>query len=185
MTLMPDPERYPASLRALHWMRAILVLGLLWAGWYMTGLPEDVSAAYDFYYPWHKTFGLLALPIVLLQMLIRVRTPQLPEPPAALPRHERVLSTFVHRATYVLLVLVPLLGYAMSSSFTESDGVLFFGLHVPELLPKNDDAFRIFQWLHKVLAYSLLGLIVLHVAGALKHRFLDADRRADVLPRMW
>ncbi|WP_254603881.1 cytochrome b [Achromobacter dolens] len=79
----------------------------------------------------------------------------------------------MHRATYVLLVLVPLMGYSMSSSFTMSDGIPFFGAHLPELLPKNDKWFIVFQWLHKTLAYTLLGLVALHVVGALKHRFLD------------
>ncbi|MEY9115194.1 cytochrome b561 [Bradyrhizobium diazoefficiens] len=72
----------------------------------------------------------------------------------------------------------------MSSSFTDSDGVFFFGIHLPELLPKDDDRFRLFQFLHKTLAYSLLALVILHVAGALKHRYFDKDRRTDVLPRI-
>jgi len=84
----------------------------------------------------------------------------------------------------VLLVLVPVMGYSMSSTYTMSDGVFFFGTNLPELLPKNDNWFAVFQWLHKVLAYSLLGLIALHVAGAIKHRFFDHTRAGDVLHRM-
>jgi len=80
--------------------------------------------------------------------------------------------------------VVPLMGYSMSSTFTMSDGVFFFGTNLPELLPKNDAWFVVFQWLHKVLAYTLLVLVTLHVIGALKHRFLDRDARNDVLPRM-
>jgi cytochrome b561 len=108
-----------------------------------------------------------------------------PGPPAALRPWERTLSVLAHRALYVLLVAVPLMGYAMSSSFTQSDGVPFFFFgHVPELLPKNDRWFEVFQLLHRLLAYTLLALLVLHVAGALKHRFLDRDPQADVLRRM-
>ena len=55
---------------------------------------------------------------------------------------------------------------------------------MPEILPKNDARFEVFQALHKYLAYTLLGLVVIHVLGALKHRFLDKDRRNDVLSRM-
>ena len=76
------------------------------------------------------------------------------------------------------------MGYSMSSTFTMSDGVFFFGVNLPELLPKNDDWFVVFQLLHKVFAYTLLALIVLHIAGALKHRFYDKDPRNDVLRRM-
>src|SRR6267154_1605500 len=53
-------------------------------------------------------------------------------------------------------------GYAMSSSYTQSDGVFFFGFNLPELLPKNDARFEVFQFLHRALAYSLLGFVALH-----------------------
>ena len=76
------------------------------------------------------------------------------------------------------------MGYAMSSSFTQSDGVPFFVTDLPELLPKNDRAFALFALAHKTLAYTLLALVVLHIIGVLKHRFLDRGRAADVLPRM-
>ena len=108
----------------------------------------------------------------------------LPKPPLSLASHERVLAQLVQRSMYVLLVLVPLMGYSMSSTYTMSDGVYFFGVNLPELLAKNDDWFVVFQWLHKVLAYTLLALIVLHLVGSLKHRFFDKDKRNDVLKRM-
>ncbi|BAV64432.1 cytochrome b [Sphingobium cloacae] len=177
-------ERYPRSLRILHWIRAVLILGLIWAGWHMTSLADEVPAKYELYYPWHKSFGVLAFLVVIVQLAIRMRTPKLPEPPETLDRYEQVLSKVVHRAMYALLVVVPLMGYSMSSTYTMSDGVFFFGTDLPELLPKNDDWFAVFQWLHKVLAYTLLGLIALHVAGTIKHRFFDRDRASDVLPRM-
>ncbi|MCQ6255220.1 cytochrome b [Pseudomonas sp. Q11] len=177
-------DRYPTSLRMLHWVRAIVIAGLLWAGWHMTGLDDEVASKYELYYPWHKSFGVLAFLLVLVQIALRWRTPTLPQPPQTLAGHERFLSRFVQRSMYVLIVAVPLMGYSMSSSYTMSDGVFFFGVNLPELLAKNDDLFVVFQWLHKVLAYTLLGLILLHVVGALKHRFLDRDPRNDVLRRM-
>jgi cytochrome b561 len=76
------------------------------------------------------------------------------------------------------------MGYAMSSSYTQSDGAFFFGIMLPELLPKNDARFEIFQLLHRVLAYTLLTLTVVHALAALKHRFIDRDKRNDVLSRM-
>jgi len=177
-------DRYPRSLRVLHWARAALVLGLLWAGWHMTGLDDEVASKFEVYYPWHKSFGLLAILVALVQITVRQRTPRLPQPPQTLARYEQVLSRFVHRGMYTLLVIVPLMGYSMSSTFTLSDGVFFFGVNLPELLPKNDNWFVVFQWLHKVLAYTLLGLIVLHFVGAIKHSLFDRDPRSDVLRRM-
>jgi len=180
----PTIDRYPTALRLLHWLRAVLVLGLLWAGWHMTGLDDEVASKYEFYYPWHKSFGVLTFLLILVQLAIRIRAPRLPEPPQTLAGYERALSHWAQRVMYVLLVIVPLMGYSMSSTYTQSDGVFFFGVDLPELLPKNDDWFAVFQWLHKTLAYTLLALITLHVAGALKHRFYDRDPRNDVLKRM-
>ncbi|BBP64589.1 cytochrome b [Pseudomonas sp. Cab53] len=177
-------DRYPTSLRLLHWVRAVLVTGLLWAGWHMTGLADEVASKYELYYPWHKSFGVLAFLLVLVQIVLRSRTVDLPRPLSTLDRHEQILSNLVQRAMYGLLVVVPLMGYSMSSTYTMSDGVFFFGVNLPELLSKNDDWFVVFQWLHKVLAYTLLALIVLHIVGALKHRFLDRDPRKDVMRRM-
>lgn len=177
-------DRYPTSLRLLHWVRALIITGLLWAGWHMTGMNDEVASKFELYYPWHKSFGVLAFLLVLTQIALRVRTPHIPQPLETLAPYERLLSRLIQRVMYALLVIVPLMGYSMSSTFTMSDGVFFFGVNLPELLPKNDDWFVVFQLLHKVCAYTLLALIVLHIAGALKHRFYDKDPRNDVLRRM-
>jgi cytochrome b561 len=180
----PDSNKYPAGVRALHWLRAAVVIGTAAVGLVMVNLPDELPAKFELLYPNHKQFGLLALLLTAAALLLRRRS-RVPAPPASLLPWERALSTFAHRAIYVLLVLVPLMGYSMSSTFTQSDGVPFFFFgHVPELLPKNDRWFEVFQLLHRILAYTLLALIVLHVAGALKHRLLDKDPEADVLRRM-
>lgn len=183
-TPAPESSKYPASMRGLHWLRAAVVIGTLTAGLVMVNLPDDLPAKFEMLYPNHKQFGLLALLLALAQLLLRIRS-RVPELPSSLAAWERALSKFAHRAMYVLLIAVPLMGYSMSSTFTQSDGVPFFIFgHLPELLPKNDRWFEVFQLLHRVLAYVLLALLVLHVAGALKHRFMDKGADADVLRRM-
>jgi cytochrome b561 len=183
-TFASDTDKYPANMRVLHWLRAIVVMGVLGAGLVMVNLlPDDLPVKFEVLYPNHKQFGLLALALALAQLLVRSRS-RVPELPKALAPWERSLSKIAHRALYALLIAVPLMGYSMSSTFTQSDGIPFFFGQVPELLPKNDGWFEIFQLLHRVLAYALLALLVLHVAGALKHRFLDKRADADVLRRM-
>lgn len=183
-TPAPESSKYPASMRWLHWLRAAVVIGNLAVGLVMVNLPDDLPAKFDVLYPNHKQFGLLALLLALTQLLLRTRN-RVPELPTSLAAWERSMSKFAHRAMYVLLIVVPLMGYSMSSTFTQSDGVPFFFFgQLPELLPKNDRWFEVFQLLHRILAYALLALLVLHVAGALKHRFMDKDADADVLRRM-
>jgi cytochrome b561 len=170
-------------MRVLHWVRAILILGLIALGLVMTSLPDSILARFDMLYPLHKEFGVLAFCVGAVALFVRGGS-ALPPHPSGLARWEVALSTMVQHAMLALVVIVPLMGYAMSSSFTKSDGVPFFVGDLPELLPKNDHAFAVFAWLHKTLAYTLLALIVLHVSGAIKHRFLDKSPDTDVLRRM-
>lgn len=176
-------DKYPLVLRLLHWARAMLIAAQLWTGWTMVGLNDNLPAKFDWYYPTHKQFGILTLLLVLVQLVIRSRK-ALPAPPVGLATWEKKCSKVAHYLLYGLAIVVPLMGYSMSSTYTQSDGVPFFLIHLPELLPKNDNWFKVFQWLHRTLAYTLLVLIVLHVLGALKHRFVDADPSNDVLRRM-
>ena len=67
-------DRYPAVLRGLHWARAVLILGMICAGWTMTRMPDEAVAKFGDFYPLHKSFGLLALLVVLVQLAIRART---------------------------------------------------------------------------------------------------------------
>ncbi|GAA0540056.1 cytochrome b561 [Rhizomicrobium palustre] len=177
-------EKYARDMRVVHWARALVVLGVLALGVTMVNLPDDIATKYEGLYPNHKQFGLLALLLTLLQLGLR-QTRRVPEEPQALKAWERKLSSAVHHLLYVLLLVVPVMGYCMSSSFSQSDGVPFFFFgKLPELLAKNDAAFEVFRLLHRVLAYTLLALVALHIAGALKHRLIDKDPEADVLKRM-
>ena len=175
--------KYPLTLRILHWTMAAIILGMLAAGLTMVSLDDRVPAKFAILYPWHKSFGMLILMLVLLRLTVRLRA-SIPPLPATLSAWETKGAKFAHGALYTLMVVVPCMGYAMSSSYTQSEGVFFFGVNLPELLLRNDARFEVFQALHRYLAYTLLALVVLHVLGALKHRFLERDPRNDVLSRM-
>lgn len=176
-------QRYAPSMRLLHWLRAILIIGLIGLGWTMTFLPETDLERFTWMYPVHKEFGVLAFIVGIVAIAVRLRS-VLPGHPSGLKVWETTLSRITQWAMLSLAVVVPLMGYCMSSSFSQSDGVPFFFFDLPELLAKNDAAFAVFAWLHKVLAYTLLGLIVLHVAAVIKHRFFDHGRDTDVLKQM-
>lgn len=181
--MMNRSDRYPLPMRLLHWTRAALILGLIPLGWGMTSLPDSLSAKFEWMYPLHKEFGVLAFLVGMAALIVRRRS-VVPPHPTGLARWETTLSGAVQYAMLTLAIMVPLMGYAMSSSFSQSDGVPFFIIDLPELLPKNDRAFAVFAWAHKTLAYTLLALVALHIAGVVKHRFLDRGGDTDVLPRM-
>jgi cytochrome b561 len=175
--------KYPLRMRILHWLMAVLVLGAIAAGWMMVSPDENTPSKFDWFYPWHKSVGMLILFLVIARLLVRLSSPKTPLP-AGLAEWEKKGAKVAHVLLYTLMIVVPCMGYSMSSSFTQSDGVFFFFFNLPEILPKNDDRFAIFQMLHRYLAYTLLALIVAHVIGALKHRFFEANRENDVLSRM-
>lgn len=176
-------QRYSRPMRILHWVRAPLLLGLVGLGWYMTSLPDAAPVKFDTLYPTHKEFGILAFIIVCVALVVRRRS-RVPELPTGIARWEAMLAHFTHRAIYVLAVIVPLIGYARSSTYTQSDGVPFFFTMIPEVLPKNDSVSEILSQLHKYLAFMLLGFAILHILGVIKHRFFDRERENDVLKRM-
>ncbi len=177
------PVKYPKPLRLVHWLRAAVLLAALAIGAVMTLLDDELATKFELLYPTHKQLGVLALLVVLLQLLLRglLKAPDLPH---AMPAWERSAAKLGHVMLYVLAIAVPVMGYSMSSSFQHSDGVPFLTFMLPELLPKSDLWFERFQLLHKVLAYSLLALIVVHIAAAFKHRLIDKDPALDVLDRM-
>lgn len=178
--------KYPLPIRCLHWVRAALIIGLIASGWYMTRLPDSSMATASVLYPNHKQFGILVWLLALVHLILRWRYKnRMPSPPPQLAPWERILSHSVHKLLILLTLLVPILGYSLSSSFSQSDGVPFFVIpHLPELLPKNDNAFLIFQTLHQYGAYAILVLVALHMVGAVKHRLFEKRGPTDVLPRM-
>lgn len=179
----PVLQRYSLPMRVLHWVRAFLILSLVPLGWYMTSLPDEAPIKFDTLYPTHKEFGVLTFLIVCTALLVRTRS-RVPELPSGLARWEKSLAHFTHIALYSLAIIVPLIGYARSSTFSQSDGVPFFFFMIPEILPKNDHISEMLSQLHEILAFTLLGAAILHILGALKHRFVDRKADTDVLSRM-
>jgi cytochrome b561 len=173
--------KYPASIRAIHWLNALLIIGLLALGIFMTPFQMDNMAFSEELYFWHKSFGLLALLMVVFRLINR-RLHTLPDLPQGMPKHEQLAAKIVHKTLYALLIIVPILGYIQSSTYEYSSGVHFFGIVLPELFADNKSVFEAFNFVHRWTSYLLIVLIVGHVAGALKHRFFDKEN--DVLERI-
>lgn len=174
--------KYPVAIRILHWMIALIILGLIGLGWFMTPYDVDNIEYSENLYHWHKSFGMLVLFLMLARVLVRINV-KIPELPEGLPAHEKKLSHIVHILLYVFALSIPVLGYVQSSTYEHSSGVHFFFTNLPEIFDDNKATFDITNFIHKVGAYVLLFLVSMHVAGALKHRFFDKEEN-DVLKRM-
>lgn len=182
MSSSPSPGKYSLAMRMVHWTRAAIITALLTVGILMTSVPDDFPGKYSVLYPNHKQFGILALALVLVQLVLRWRG-GVPEPVALKP-WEQTIFTVTHKLFYVLMVAVPVAGYCLSSTYPESDGLPFFFTSLPEVLAKDEAASAIFAVAHAVLAYVLLALVALHVAGVVKHRLFDRGPAGRLLDRM-
>ncbi|WP_025826000.1 cytochrome b [Acetobacter okinawensis] len=178
-----SPSTYPVIMRISHWIRAGLIIGLIALGWWMTSLPDGNSIKFERLFPLHKSFGMLVLFFSIFQLFVRYYS-TLPESPENLALWEKRLSNLVQRAMIALTLIVPIMGYVMSSTYLQSDGVPFFIFDIPEILPKNENAFVLFNLLHKISAYTLMVLVILHICGVIKHRLFDRTKENDVLSRM-
>lgn len=164
-----SPRYHPVSM-TLHWLLALLILGSLAVGLYMTGLPFSPQRLK--LYNWHKWAGVLILGLSAARLLWRLvqRPPAMPPMPAWQQR----AAHGAHLALYLLFFAVPLSGWAYSSA-AGFPIVLFAVLPLPDWVPVSRELAETLKPVHHYLAYALAAVVGLHVAGALKHHFIDRD----------
>lgn len=170
-----SPGRYTATAILLHWLLAVVVLGLFGMGLYMADLPFSPQRLK--LYNWHKWAGMSFLILSVLRLVWRLahRPPALPaEVSQAMPSWQTRAYHATHHLLYGLFFAVPVAGWAYSSA-AGFPIVLFGQLPLPDLLAVNKDLAEQIKPLHEWLAFALVGLAGLHIAAALKHHWLDRD----------
>jgi cytochrome b561 len=176
---LTSDQRYTGIAIALHWAIAAFILFNLLSGWVMEGLPKgDLKHVVV---SLHASSGLTVLVLSIARIAWRLghRPPALD---SSLTRLERLAASTVHGLLYGMMFAMPLVGWAISSASTRkvAGASLFLVTPLPKLwflgsLPMaqkvaaHDQAVS----LHQIGAWLLLGLLVAHVAGALKHQFID------------
>ncbi|NUZ06558.1 cytochrome b [Piscinibacter koreensis] len=181
-TVLPAdaPAAYGVVAIVLHWAIAALIVGAFFIGLSMVDLP--FSPQRFKLYNWHKWIGVAVLALSALRLLWRAAGHAPPPLPAHTPAWQRQAYRGTHLVFYALFFVVPLLGWAYTSAVGVP--VVWLGLvPLPDFVPRDKalgDA--VFKPLHEVSAYLLAAIVVLHVAAALKHQFIDRDR---LLARMW
>ena len=188
MTASAPAARYTGVAMLLHWTVALLIGLNLVLVWFADKWPEGwVRPAIDL----HKSVGITVFGLVLLRVLWRAghRPPAMP---SGYPRLERRAAHLAHYALYGLILAIPFSGWLHDSAWKDAPTHplrLFYAVPFPRLgaleqLPTAAKAHAHDVWftVHVWLAYALYALFVAHVAGALKHQWLD---REPELQRMW
>ncbi len=169
------PARYSATAIVLHWVVGLAIVAVFCVGWYMTGLPFSPQRLK--LYNWHKWAGVTILTLSALRLLWRLthRPPALPAATLrAMPRWQQVAHHATHHLLYALFFIVPLVGWAYSSA--AGFPIVFLGvLPLPSFVPVSPELAEAIKPWHQITAYALAVLVVLHVAAALKHQFIDRD----------
>jgi cytochrome b561 len=168
--MMSPADRYSSFAIVLHWLLAIAIVGAFGLGLYMSDLPFSPSRIK--LYNWHKWAGVSILALSALRLLWRLGH----RPPVDLPMPawQARAAHAVHVLLYLAFFAVPLTGWAMSSA--KGFPIVWFGvLPLPDFVPKDHDLGELLEEVHAALAWGLAVLVLAHVAGALKHHFVDRD----------
>jgi cytochrome b561 len=167
---MTSARRYTHTAIALHWLLAMALFGTFALGVYMHELPMSPQRLK--LYSWHKWAGIT----ILLLSFVRLAWRLTHRPPADLPMPgwQRTAAHAAHHALYVLFFAVPLAGWAYSSA--AGFPVVWFGVvPLPDFVPVNRDWAEVLKDLHEALASAMAAIVLVHIAAALKHHWVDRD----------
>lgn len=173
--------RYNDGAVLLHWLTALLVLVQIYVGYTFHEMERGPERSE--WFTWHKTIGATILVLAIARLAWRLMHKPPPYPPE-LPRWERIAAVWNHRAFYLLLIVLPLTGLiAVSGGADEPTTRLVGGVPLPVVPGVSEDAGDSSGEIHELLVKVTIGLLVLHVAAALRHQFIDGPR-ARVAGRM-
>lgn len=165
-------QHYGRLSKTLHWSIALLIIGLILLGWYMVGL--------TYYDRWsneslelHKSLGMLVLALACANIVWNHATAR-PALPPGMHAWERIAAKSAHGLLYLMMLLIPITGYIISTSAGKAVSV--FGiLDIPAVLPQSEQLRDIAIELHYYMAYGTAVLVCLHALAAFKHQFIDKD----------
>lgn len=172
-----NAPRYTGVAIALHWLIGLMIVTSFCLGLVMVEL--TLSPTKLRIYSWHKWAGVSIFTLVLFRCLWRL-THAVPPLPASMPRWQRSAAHFTQYVLYALMIVIPLSGWLMSSA--KGFQTVYFGVvPIPDLVDKNKELGETLATVHKMLNFTMIGIVIAHAAVALKHHFIDKD---DILRRM-
>lgn len=172
MNVLKNTAReYSLLAKLIHWVSAVVVLGLFALGLWMMSL--------DYYDPWYQTgpnvhmgIGFLLVVVTVLRLAYRllVRYP----PPIPAPQWQMWVAKVIHLAFYLLIFLMFVTGYLIVTSKGEPLPI-FNWFSLPAIATGFENLEDKMGDVHEWMAYLIIGLATVHALAALKHHFIDKD----------
>jgi cytochrome b561 len=155
--------RFALPSRILHWLMAPMVIVQL-----LIGVTMIASLSY---YPLllaiHRPLGVLILVFAVVRLVNRL-THRLPPFLATMGPAERRIATWSEYLLYALLLIQPLIGWAMLSA-ARFPITLAGPLRLPGIAPHNLDLYGVLRQAHNVFALLLFLTFTAHVCAVLFH----------------
>lgn len=164
-------QGYSLTARVLHWLIAVIVIGMVPGGVYMAN--ADQGPAQDLLFHLHRSFGVVLLPLMLVRLIYRLRNPP-PPLPRDIPAAQRAVAHAVHGALYALLIVQPIVGWIATSAY-RAPILVFWLFELPPIWPV-DRAFSDGMFVvHRILGFVIAILALMHIGAALYHHFVRKD----------
>lgn len=166
-------DRYGAVTKTFHWTISLLIICLICVGLYMTELADKTNPGIFKLFFLHKSTGIFVLFLASCRVGWHLYSRPADFVPSLKP-WEKTGARIAHALLYAAMFVMPLSGWVLSSAAGRQ--VSFFGLFtLPDLVAKNEGTRDFFSGVHDIVGWSLIPLIGIHAAGALKHHFFDKD----------
>jgi cytochrome b561 len=162
--------QFVLAARVLHWLMAVLILSMLFIG---VGMVASVSERHAWLVGIHKPLGIAILILAVVRLIVRLRNPP-PPLPADLPAVQKLAALASHWLLYLLMLVIPLVGWAMLSA-GGYPVMLSHSLRLPPIFPVNAAAFAILRHTHAWLAMLLFLTFLAHLGAALYHGLIRRD----------
>lgn len=166
--------RFALAARLIHWIMAALILTMLFVG---VGMVTSIDELHQRLIAIHRPLGICILLFVVLRLIVRF-TNKVPPLPADLPLVQKLGAHASHWALYVLMILMPLVGWGMLSA-GGYPVVMWGGFQLPPILPRDIHMFGVLRQAHTCLALLLFLTFLLHLAAALFHGLVRQDGVLD------
>jgi cytochrome b561 len=169
---------YTPVARWMHWISAVLVVGLTAVGLYLGQFDPPDGRLTDWLYNLHESFGVILWVLVLIRLVAR-QIYGVPAIPAGSSRLVRLGAGLNHAALYAAMLIQPITGF-IGNNAGGYRLTMFNLLAIPDPVGKDPKLADTLFALHSYGGWALVALVTLHLLGAAYH----GVRRDGVVSRM-